>query len=615
MVSKRNFFTMLTLLLIMIFMFMFSSVLKQELNEYGTNSHAQGNVETGTLKKEYDVLTERLSGEARALSYQSISKEEFGKGDLDKRIIFLSRSGENPVADVVASWCSYMKRPMISYYSLQGLEDMEPETLPEVIIVDGERVSWDLETDNLLRLAEQGACVIFARMPTPKQIRSNEGLKKLTGIKDVYSDNIAIDGIRLFPGFLIGNEEEYMDGPGKENRQDMDLMIPWYVTAEGTKTYVMGLVKDQSRKSEYLPSLVWRHACGEGKIFCIVGDYLTKETGIGFLTACMGEKDSYDIYPVINAQNLVLANYGGFCDENGETLENIYDQRQIALFRDVVWSSMISMTERSDDKISLMISPQMDYSDDKEPVANMLIYYLRLLNEGYGEAGMTTKQFSSLPLAQKLGRDLVYWQREASDYAVQSVWMESADQYEEVKSVLPDLKTVVTDRAEGEPVTYWEGNVTYQMATSDALTHTFLEDLYLKSYETALGYSNIVMDLSKVSHPTEGDFSDFSRKTSSNVISFWKQYSGFSKTTLSESDARIRRFFALDYRDDRKENEITLHVDGFDEQAFFILKLNRDEIDEVTGATITDLKNGFFLLDVSQEDVVIKVKERQLFYH
>jgi hypothetical protein len=72
---------------------------------------------------------------------------------------------------------------------------------------------------------------------------------------------------------------------------------------------------------------------------------------------------------------------------------------------------------------------------------------------------------------------------------------------------------------------------------------------------------------------------------------------------------------ALDYHDSKKGNEITLHVDGFDEQAFFILKLNRDVIDEVTGAEVTDLKDGFYLLDVSQEDVVITVKERKLFYY
>ncbi|MBP5264357.1 MAG: DUF2194 domain-containing protein, partial [Lachnospiraceae bacterium] len=410
MVSKRNFFTMLILLLILIFMFMFSGVLKQELNEYGTNSRAEQGVERGELKERYDVLNDKLAKEARALSYQRIEKADYEEDDFDKRVIFLGRDNGSDVAKVVGSWCRYMKRPMITYYTLQGLMEIDTADVPEVIIVDGEAVNWEKETQSLLTLTERGACVIFARTPLPKELKKNDALREMMGIKEVYSEDIAIDGIRLFPEFFVGNEEEYMDGPGKENRQDLDLTLPWYVTGEGTKIYMMGLVQDRTWKNESLPSIVWRHAYGEGKVFCIVGDYLTKESGIGFLTACMGEKDSYDIYPVINAQNLVLANYGGFSDENSEILENLYDRRQVPFFRDVVWSSTIAMTERSKDKISLLVSPQMDYTDDIEPTQNMLIYYLRLLNEGYGEAGVSTKQTSSISLSEKLAKDKVYWQ-------------------------------------------------------------------------------------------------------------------------------------------------------------------------------------------------------------
>lgn len=615
MVSRRNFFTMLILLMIMIFMFMFSSVLKHELNEYGTNSYANDDLETASLKEKYDEITQRLSDKALALSNQPLTEELFEEGDQDKRILFVSRKKDNEVAKVIASWCEYNKRPMINYYSLQGLENVDFSKLPEVIIVDGECVEWGVETEVLENLTAKGACVIIARMPNARVLKYNEQLRELLGIKEIYSERIALDGIRLFPGFFVGSEEEYKDRPGNEGRQDLDLVLPWYVTGEGTKVYMMGVVEDRSRKSADLPSLVWRHAYGDGKVFCICGDYLTKETGIGFLTACMGEKDSYDLYPIINAQNLVLANYGGFADENGEALENIYDQRQIALFRDVVWPSMIAMTERTGDKISLMISPQMDYEDDKEPEDELLIYYLRLLNEGYGEAGLSTKQFSSVPVRKKIEKDVVFWKREAPDYALKTIYLDDAEAYEEVKTSVPGLRSVVVDEAQGEPVKYLDDGVICQMATSDALTHTFSEDICLKSIETALGYSNVVMDLSMVSHPKQEDFADFSRKTSSNLITFWKQFSGFSKTTLSESDARIRRFLALDYYDGRNGNQISLHVDGFDKQAFFILKLNRDVIDEVTGAEITELGNGFFLLDVSEPDVLIKVKERRLFYY
>ena len=289
MVSRRNFFTMLILLMIMIFMFMFSSVLKQVLNEYGTNSYAEANLDAGALRNRYDELSDKLSKEAKALSNMPMTSEFFEEGDQDKRVLFLSKKSDNEVGKVVASWCEYNKRPLITYYSIKGLGDVEFSKLPEVIIVDGENVSWDLDEQVLLKLVNQGTCVIFARLPEPRVIDKHENLKELMGIKKVYAENIAIDGIRLFPGFFVGTEEEYVDSPENEGRQDLDLMMPWYVTGEGSKLYMMGVVKDRTRKSEDLPSIVWRHAYGKGKVFCICGDYLTKESGIGFLTACMGQ--------------------------------------------------------------------------------------------------------------------------------------------------------------------------------------------------------------------------------------------------------------------------------------------------------------------------------------
>lgn len=607
MVSRRNFFSIVVLLLIMIFMFMFSGVLKQELNDYGTNSYVESLEDVQRLRAEHDELTDQMAREARIITAgQTVSETR------DKRVAFLSNAPNNDVGQTVKAWCTYAKHPMMTLSTFQGMENEELDGLPGIIVVDGIAVNWEKDARTLFALAANGSCVVFARMPVPSVVADNARLRSMMGIKDIYSENIAIDGVRLFPGFFVGNEESYQETSENEGRQDLDLVIPWYVIGEGSKTYMMGMVNDRTRKSEYLPALVWRYTCGQGKVFCINGDYVTKDTGIGFLTACLAEKDSYDLYPVINAQNLVLASYGGFTDENGDALEEIYDQRQIALFRDIVWPSLVSMEEKTDAKMSMMASLQLDYEDQNEPVKGQLIYYLRLLNEGYGEAGISTEQISSIPLREKMGKDRVYWESEALGYALQSAYLEKNEHYEVVKELLPDLRTVVVPAQDGMPVSYLDDVVTCQMTTSSALKHSFSDDLDLKAYETALGYSNVVLDMAQVSYPEEQDWADFSRNTSRNIITYWKQFSGFDQTTLSESDARIRRFFALDYKDEKKDQEISLHVDNFDQQAFFILKLNVGEIDEVKGAEITNLKHDFYLLSVQEADVTITLKQHKL---
>ena len=74
----------------MIFMFMFSSVLKQVLNEYGTNSYANVEIDADALRGRYDELNDKLSKVAMALSNQPMTSVTFEEGDQDKRVLYLS---------------------------------------------------------------------------------------------------------------------------------------------------------------------------------------------------------------------------------------------------------------------------------------------------------------------------------------------------------------------------------------------------------------------------------------------------------------------------------------------------------------------------------------------
>ena len=47
----------------------------------------------------------------------------------------------------------------------------------------------------------------------------------------------------------------------------------------------------------------------------------------------MGETYDYDIYPVINAQNLVIADLSAFVSENEEEMQKRYSQSAQAVYR------------------------------------------------------------------------------------------------------------------------------------------------------------------------------------------------------------------------------------------------------------------------------------------
>lgn len=106
----------------------------------------------------------------------------------------------------------------------------------------------------------------------------------------------------------------------------MNPSVPWYTTGAGTKTYMVGTLSDETieqtvdneiraqyagmeeeaAKNSLLPAILWRNSVDTAKIFCVNGDYLADISAVGILDAMMGETYDYDIYPVINAQNLVL---------------------------------------------------------------------------------------------------------------------------------------------------------------------------------------------------------------------------------------------------------------------------------------------------------------------
>lgn len=591
MVSRRNFFTIMTLLLIMLFMFMFVSVIKQHLNEYDRNSFEMA-----------EDVKQELLGKYAAFE-ESMLEMPLGR----KTVLYL---GDGESLEVVKTWCSYEKRGFRQVDSLKGLK-LSGE-LPEVLVVDGESIDAPAEAEKLAQLAGQGVCVIFATMPEAKIIDESDELKALLGINVVYSQSMWLDGMHLFPGLLIGGETIYEAEDSGKNRQDKAFNVPWYMVGEGTKTYMIGFINDTIRESYFMPAILWRHSLGDGKVFCVNGDYLKNMYGMGLLTAFVAEKDSYDIYPVINAQNMVLANYGGFADENDDLMYQVYDQSQSGVYREVIWPAMISLTEKTGGKLSMMITAQMDYEDNHPSRKGQLVYYLKLLKEYSGEAGLSTYRREEMDLRKKMEKDLNYWKAETDKYRLLSLYAQDENEYEAVKDMLPDLQTVTFVKDGEVPIRYTEDGITFQTATSIGVEYSFLKDFAVKCYETALGYSNIILDLSKVAYPERDEYWEvISDNITRNLSTYWKDFKGFSQTTITDSDDRIRKFLALDYEDSRQEDGIMLHVDSFCEQAYFVLKLNREVITEITGAEAVELQNDFYLLTVTQPDVFIRVEEKQ----
>lgn len=619
MVSRRNYLTVAIMMLILFFMFQFTGVMKNQLNEYGVNEYDQS---TYTHLNAENTFSDIVSG-------SSASADVFYVGAV---------SGD--VAKVVSSWCEYSKRTLQTYQTLSACE-IVPEN--QLIILDGlTTVRTDADILILQEWMDKGVNIIFARMPDVSVIQKSAQLEQMLGINRIVSTDVTLNGMHLFSGFFLGGERIYeAQNKEDEKRQDLDHNIPWYVTGAGTKTYLVGTLTDEvfdqtvprslleefsnmektSVKNNLLPAVIWRYGTTNSKVFCVNDDFLTDVSGIGILSAMTAQISDYEIYPVVNAQNLVAADMPAFSSENEEKMQELYAQSASAVYREIIWPSLVALQETTGAKLTCMVSPQFTYDDEQEPDGSEVAYYLKQLKEQDGELGWSATNRSNLSVSEKLTLDKPFWKDYGADYKITSIYLRDGSQKADAVQALKneDVRTVVvSDDDSTSPIISYAGeNITQQKVTSAGITHTFSDDLKLRSMETAIGYSNITLDLLSVTYPeTEQDsWEKMLRKLSPNLTTFWKPFEAFTHTTLSESDQRIRRFLAIDYEQERQDDNITVRVKNFDQQAWFVLRLNGETVKSVKGGTSTKIEDGAYLICAEKDEITIKVGRKSGMYY
>lgn len=603
MVSKRNFFAITIIMAITFFLFQFLNIAKERWNNYEVNSYAQ---ETETLADKNSV-------------YES----------QDNSIVYIGKSQRDSIGKVVENWGRYMKKGVVYYPSLQDMDDAlanEENATPQMVILNPKAVNWEdaHETELLQNVVEKGINLIFSELPDVKVLKASKELQSLIGIQKIKSESTTVKGIQLYEGFLLGGETIYQAQTKKEKKnQDMELTFPWFGLESGTKVYMKGIPKDKTLKSEEYPVVIWRKSYGNAYVFAINGNYMKDATGLGLLTGMLSEMNAYTIYPVVNAQNLIIANYPGFAEENNETMQKMYSQSVRGVFRDIVWPTITAVHERNNMGLSFMMAPQFDYSDENQPNAKDLRYYMKIMNEEKAEAGLSGDTKSNTSIREKLKADEKFIAGEMPDFKISSFYQGNLSESEVEKalqqSVLQNVCTVVKKQdGKSDLLDYENEDVTSQKAVVDGFEHTYRQDFMVKSIETSLGYSSILADMSQVVYP-EGEkdgWEKLSEKFSANTNTYWKKFQDFDATTVSECDKRIRNFLALSYKEERKNDIITLTKEGVDDPVWFILRTHNEEIDQIGGGSYKEIEDGVWLIQADSDTVILKMKssEEQKYY-
>lgn len=606
MVSRRKFFSIAIMMFVLLFLFQFSMVLRDRQNTYDVNSNLAPKQNDGKNVWKNEEL------------------DPASVGTTDRRYVLFVGDSSSDMAEAVSRWCTYAKWDISKCSSMEKFKEND-KNLPGMLILESEKYAFDDNLKKIEELEQKGVIIVFGCLEDPKNIEKNQELQDFLGIYKIVSQKTELTGAKLFEGLLLGGEVVYETPEDKDerDRQDLQLNVPWYQVGSGTKTYMVGLLDQSKQKetveNEELPTLIWRNGIRNGSIFCVVGDYMKDSTALGLLDGMVAEASSYYIYPVVNAQNLSMINFPVFADENNEQMMELYSQSITGMARDIMWPSLISIVEKGGLKMTCFMQPQTNYEDGIEPTSRDLVFYLKQMKEQNAEAGLSLQYKNAESLRDKLNQDAEFFRKADSSYKYGAAYTEEKD-LDTVKALMntelmKNVSTLVCEYTEDEPViSYCTDSVTLQSVTSDGMNYTYSDDIRMRSIQSSLGYTNVMLNMQKIFWPErkKDRWQIMQKRFSSNLLTYWKKFTGFDSTTLSESNTRTRTFLNLDFSETRTDDEIILKTS--ESGSWFILRTHGEEIEEIEGGTQKKLEDNVYLIQAQDTTVKIQVKTAGLHY-
>lgn len=597
--SRRLYFTASIIMMVIFVMFQVTVAMKDYWNEYDVNEYA---------------------AESTELSAEGCHQSRINDPDIDDNYVVIIGDGESDSTIKMAkTWCEYSKHDYFIYHALNDA--------PKKIIIDSDFIILDFDfldvgkdISALLSYADKGVNMVFANLPEASVIANSVTWRILLGIYSVRQPSVTVEGVTLFDNFLLGGMTIYKPiNQAEEEMQDLVLDIPWYTTYSGVKRYMMGILNKDDYggkdvlKDEDLPTIIWRNSLKDAKIFVVNGGYMDDVTALGIYSAMVYEMNDYSLYPVVNAQNLAVANFAALSSEYDDKMQSLYSRSQKAVFQEIIWPMLCSVYQKAGNIPTFYISPRMDYSKDEEPDAERLVFYMKQMREVDAENGLILSHDSQIPLDEKLTKDEAFYNESIPNYKFLTLYSENESDYKTVMNneSLDSVQTVFLGRDNtAAPVGYASDNVTAQYATVNGFDHLYSDNLKLKSLETCLGYSSILLDLDTIVNPQSDDdrWEKQVERFASYTSTFWKPFAAFDKTSVSTSDRRIRQFLNADYTQSREGNVISLKISSIEDKAYFILRTHMENIASVSGGTYKKIEDDAYLIEAQQTDVEITLE-------
>lgn len=601
MLSKRVYFTVSSLMMLVLFMFQFSGIIRKKYNNFDENKYAVSEKNDLNNNNVFTVLTD----EDKVV--KSISGYIVYIGDINTK-----------TGNTVYEWCNYTKRNLLVYKTVSQYHRYN-EKYPDAVLIDSDYVNIDSDIDTFSLLTDYGINLVFCTLPSYSAISENQRFEQLCGISP-HRESVNASGLKLYSGFLFGGEAWYTKENDPDGKfQNMKLTMPWYNTSNATKTYMSAVVESEDGSkidNEDQPAVIWRKSHDHAYVFCINGDYIKDISGIGILTAIMSESKDLDIYPVVDSQSVIVNNFPMFSFENDDAVEKYYLRNTSSLLENVIWPDISNLAESTGARFTFMAAPQINYSDNNLVSVREMDYFFRLFSEISSEAGLTTTRDDATSIDEKLTADAGIFSNYLSNYKFTSI-IARKDELENVlslkNSLIDDVNAIVTDSQDyggTKLFSYVNDNVINVECPVTSDKYTYSDDFRQRCFQTALAYTNIEFNMTGVCNPDDEKelWNEEIKSKSTALTSYMKNSKMFTKCSISQADKRIREFMAADYSYKQNSSYVSLDITGAQDTARFIVRLRTGEVENVSGAVCTKVEKGVYLITAQSKHVEMTIK-------
>lgn len=601
MLSKRVYFTVSSLMMLVLFMFQFSGIIRKKYNNFDENKYAVSEKNDLNKNNVFTVLTD----EDKVV--KSISGYIVYIGDINTK-----------TGNTVYEWCNYTKRNLLVYKTVSQYHRYN-EKYPDAVLIDSDYVNIDSDIDTFSLLTDYGINLVFCTLPSYSAISENQRFEQLCGISP-HRESVNASGLKLYSGFLFGGEAWYTKENDPDGKfQNMKLTMPWYNTSNATKTYMSAVVESEDGSkidNEDQPAVIWRKSHDHAYVFCINGDYIKDISGIGILTAIMSESKDLDIYPVVDSQSVIVNNFPMFSFENDDAVEKYYLRNTSSLLENVIWPDISNLAESTGARFTFMAAPQINYSDNNLVSVREMDYFFRLFSEISSEAGLTTTRDDATSIDEKLTADAGIFSNYLSNYKFTSI-IARKDELENVlsskNSLIDDVNTIVTDSQDyggTKLFSYVNDNVINVECPVTSDKYTYSDDFRQRCFQTALAYTNIEFNMTGVCNPDDEKelWNEEIKSKSTALTSYMKNSKMFTKCSISQADKRIREFMAADYSYKQNSSYVSLDITGAQDMTRFIVRLRTGDVENVSGAVCTKVEKGVYLITAQSKHVEMTIK-------